>query len=82
MDDEQRKWVELILQGQRDLDDMAKQEEKPSEALIHAAKREIELAAGNIGITLGEFASIWKPDLTARQFEEAVKKLKTRRKSK
>ncbi len=82
MDDEHRKWVELILQGQRDLDDMAKQEEKPSEALIQAAKREIELAAGNIGITLKEFATIWKPDITAKQFEEAVKKLKTGRKLK
>lgn len=87
MNDDSRIWVELILQGQRDLEEMAKQEkeekqEKPSQAMIEANKREMELAATNIGITLKQFASVWKPDMTAQQLEEAIKNLKTKRGSK
>ena len=82
MDNERAIWVELILQGQRDLESMATQEEKPSEVLIQAAKREMALAAGNLGITLGEFASIWKSDMTSEQLDGAVQKLKTAKKSK
>ena len=76
MDNEQRKWIELIIQGQRDLDDMTKQKKKPSDALLDAAKREMDLAAEKLGITLKEFASIWKTDLTVEQFEKAANKLK------
>jgi len=76
MDNEQRKWIDLIIQGQRDLDEMAKQKEKPSEALLEATKREMALAAEKLGITLKEFASIWKPDITVEQFEQAAKNLK------
>ena len=79
MDGDLRIWVELILQGQRDQEKMAeaKEEEKPSEALIQATEREMGLAASHLGITLEQFASIWKSDMTADQFEKALKKLKS-----
>jgi len=82
MDNESIKWVELLRQGQLDLESMANQEEKPSEALIKAAKREMELAAAHLGITLKDFASIWKSDMTAAQLDEAIRKWKAGKKSK
>lgn len=82
MDNENAIWFELLLVGQRDLESMEKQEEKPSEALVQAAKREMALAANNLGITLGEFASIWKSDMTAQQPDQALQKLKAGKKAK
>ena len=82
MDNENAIWFELLLVGQRDLESMEKQEEKPSEALMQSTKREMALAAGNLGITLEQFASIWNSDLTAQQLDEAIQKLKAGKKAK
>ena len=58
MDDEYRRWIETMLQGQRDLEDLEKQRKAESDARVRGAVQETQAACASQGITVKDFLNM------------------------